>query len=232
MHLAAAGTEADDGAAVEIFVHLPEQTVQGVPPTDLASKRANIATMVSACWKNPSAKDMSDVQHLLYCSLPLEFRLCNSIILGETSAATAENAAKRRKAYTDCASSSGLSKLLVMPALEAAYADLFLDDGKGLRPEFVADLVKAHPVVVMPEPFPVLLDRMINYYVDSHGGLTEARGELVTILTPAVEHPEVVADAAAAAVGAGRTARAAGKAALEVGEITMAAMPRALLPGI
>jgi hypothetical protein len=54
---------------------------------------------VEGCWLNPAGNKLSDLQKALYCSMPLEFRLCNTVVLLSTDES---DVATRYAGYLDC----------------------------------------------------------------------------------------------------------------------------------
>ncbi len=65
----------------------------------LASYYAD-GSRVEGCWANPVGSDLSAIQKAFYCSMPLELRLCNSLVLLATKSSM--DVATRWSGYVQC----------------------------------------------------------------------------------------------------------------------------------
>lgn len=54
---------------------------------------------VEGCWRNPAGDKLSDLKKAFYCSMPLEFRLCNTVVLLATDDAKVD---ERYRGYQSC----------------------------------------------------------------------------------------------------------------------------------
>ena len=54
---------------------------------------------VEGCWRNPVGNKLTDLKKAFYCAMPLEFRLCNSVVLLATQDADVDG---RYTKYLDC----------------------------------------------------------------------------------------------------------------------------------
>ena len=52
--------------------------IRSSPPLARYYEGGRESTRVRACWKNPAASKLSELQKAFYCSVPLEVRLCTS----------------------------------------------------------------------------------------------------------------------------------------------------------
>lgn len=151
--------------------------------------------MYSACWKNPAGKDLTEIQKLVYCYLPLDFRLCNTIALTQIRGETAEDKALKVEVFGACQVSSGLASQMGSADIEATYVALFLEKGEGVADDVKADLLKAYRPTLSDASFYELFKHMVGFFVDERGGgdTGKAEVELTKILAPALSKPEIPA---------------------------------------
>ena len=113
---------------------------------------------LEGCWRNPAGAKLTELKKAFYCSMPLEFRLCNTIVLLSTDES---KVAERYQGYLDCQTKVdavfGSKGLFVYDAdVNAMYETLYL---KGASPPAAdsASLVAASKPTFTSRPFPVVL---------------------------------------------------------------------------
>lgn len=120
----------------------------------LDGRRQNGAR-ISGCWANPAGKDLTDVQKAFYCSMPLEFRMCNTVVLLETKAT--KDVGERRRGYLACkAEVAGVMRdpsFHYSADVDAAYLHLFLEQDPAWSPTSIVAEKRPDP----GRPFPALL---------------------------------------------------------------------------
>ena len=85
---------------------------------------------VEGCWRNPAGNKLSDLKKAFYCSMPLEFRLCNTVVLLATDDTKID---ERYRGYLSCKAKVetvfGHRGLFAFDAnTDAVYEQLFLRD--------------------------------------------------------------------------------------------------------
>jgi hypothetical protein len=88
-------------------------------------------TRMEGCWRNPAGDKLSDLQKSFYCSMPLEFRICNTVVLLTSNESDVD---KRFQGYLDCQTKVdavfGSKKLFVYDDdISTIYKELFLKRG-------------------------------------------------------------------------------------------------------
>lgn len=155
-----AAVEAASPAAIEKALStLREQTTRG----KLAKYYAD-GTRVEACWRNPKGSKLTDLQKALYCSMPLEFRLCNTVVLLTTDDA---DVAARRQGYARCqrrvdAMFGGRGEFIYDARVNAAYVSVFLQKSSGLSREEERALVAKYEPRFSGRTFPGLLAHVVS----------------------------------------------------------------------
>ena len=86
-------------------------------------------TRVEGCWLNPVGSSLSDIQKAFYCSMPLEFRLCNSLFLLTSDDTQVD---ERWREYLQCEQrvdsiAGGDAQFLYDAKVNATYYWLFLN---------------------------------------------------------------------------------------------------------
>ena len=114
---------------------------------------------LEGCWANPKGNDLDDVQHALYCSFPLEFRLCNSIALIRSKES---EVASRWSAFHDCEdrveSATGNTGLYRYDEQVAAtYYWAFLRKDSGLTADEISQLAAEQRPEDSGRSFPALV---------------------------------------------------------------------------
>ncbi len=111
----------------------------------LASYYAD-GTRVEGCWANPVGSDLSDIQKAFYCSMPLELRLCNSLVLLATK--SSNDVATRWSGYVQCqqrvdAIAGGSGAFLYDAKVNASYYWLMLENDSELSAADEASVVQS-----------------------------------------------------------------------------------------
>lgn len=110
------------------------------------------------CWRNPAGKKLTDLKKAFYCSMPLEFRLCNTIVLLTNDESDVE---ARRSGYFDCKTKvervfGGRGLFQFDSNVDDVYGRLYLR-GETLSDEDTADVVARNKPAFGSSGFPVLL---------------------------------------------------------------------------
>jgi len=113
---------------------------------------------MEGCWRNPAGNKLTDLKKAFYCSMPLEFRLCNTIVLLTTDDA---KVAERYQGYLDCQTKvdavfGGAGLFRFDDDVNAMYKKLFLE-GTTLSAEDNAGVVTAHKPAFSDRSFTVVL---------------------------------------------------------------------------
>ena len=103
-------------------------------------------TRVEGCWANPVGSDLSDLQKAFYCSMPLELRLCNSLVLLATK--SSKDVATRWSGYVQCqqrvdAIAGGSGAFLYDAKVNASYYWLMLENDSELSPADEASVAQS-----------------------------------------------------------------------------------------
>jgi hypothetical protein len=114
---------------------------------------------IEACWANPAGNKLTDVKKAFYCSMPLEFRICNTVVLLSTNDAQVD---ERYSGYLDCqkrvdAAFGRSGRFVYSDAINQTYKDLFLRGESGLTKEAEDELVTANKPKSSGRSFPILL---------------------------------------------------------------------------
>lgn len=155
-----AAVEASSPAAIEKALStLHEQTTRG----KLAKYYADGAR-IEACWRNPKGSKLTDMQKALYCSMPLEFRLCNTVVLLTTEET---DIAARKEGYARCqpmvdAMFGGRGEFIYDARINAAYTAVFLEKSSGLTREEERALVARYKPPSTERTFPELLAAVVS----------------------------------------------------------------------
>jgi hypothetical protein len=113
----------------------------------------------TACWENPAGKALSEIQKAFYCSLPLEFRLCNSVKLKEVH----ENLiGARYAAFKACQVETtmaweGHTHFMFDAKVNQTYLYLFLNKYSGLTPAQEAAFIAKYKPAPSGKEFTSLL---------------------------------------------------------------------------
>lgn len=113
---------------------------------------------MEGCWRNPAGNKLTDLKKAFYCSMPLEFRLCNTIVLLTTDEAKVD---ERYRGYLDCQTKvdavfGGAGLFRFDGDVNAMYQRLFLESAK-LSAEDTASVVAAHKPAFSDRSFTVVL---------------------------------------------------------------------------
>lgn len=113
---------------------------------------------LEGCWRNPAGAKLTELKKAFYCSFPLEFRLCNTIVLLSTDEA---KVGARYQGYLDCQKKVdavfGGKGLFVYDAnVNATYESLYLK-GAALPAADAAGIVAASKPAFTSRAFPVVL---------------------------------------------------------------------------
>lgn len=165
----------DDAASAEAPVVSSPPSASATVDAAFAALRAQRTTAplekyyrdglrIEACWANPAGKELSEIKKAFYCSMPLELRICNTVVLLTTDAAKRE---ERYRGYLDCqrkvdALFGDRGRFVYGDAINKTYEDLFLRGESGLSAEDEARLVAANRPVNSGRSFPVLLAETIK----------------------------------------------------------------------
>jgi len=113
---------------------------------------------MEGCWRNPAGNKLTDLKKAFYCSMPLEFRLCNTIVLLTTDDSKVD---ERYQGYLDCQTkvdavfgNAGLFRF--DDDVDAMYKTLFLES-RTLSAEDTASVVGAHKPALTSRSFTVVL---------------------------------------------------------------------------
>jgi hypothetical protein len=113
---------------------------------------------IEGCWRNPAGAKLTELKKAFYCSMPLEFRLCNTIVLLSIDEA---RIADRYQGYLDCQQKVdtvfGKKGLFVYDSdVNAMYETLYLK-GATLPAADTASLVAARKPTFTDRSFAVVL---------------------------------------------------------------------------
>jgi hypothetical protein len=113
---------------------------------------------LEGCWLNPAGSKLTDLKKAFYCSMPLEFRLCNTIVLLTTDDSKVD---ERYQGYLDCQKkvdgALGGNGLFVYDAgVNSMYKQLFLE-GATLAADDTTRVVAANKPTFSGRSFPTLL---------------------------------------------------------------------------
>jgi hypothetical protein len=119
---------------------------------------------IAGCWANPAGSDLSDVQKAFYCSMPLEFRICNTVVLLSTK--TTKDVDSRYQGYLNCqAKVAGVlsdSTFEYSADVDQAYRKVFLEQDASWTPASMVSDKRPDAF----DPFPVLLGRIVDSLVE------------------------------------------------------------------
>jgi hypothetical protein len=87
---------------------------------------------IEGCWRNPAGSKLTDLKKAFYCAMPLELRLCNTVVLLSTDDA---DVGPRYDAYLACQAKvdavfGGKGLFVYDDDVNAAYKKLFLEGGR------------------------------------------------------------------------------------------------------
>jgi hypothetical protein len=121
-------------------------------------------TRIEGCWANPAGNALTDIQKAFYCSMPLEFRLCNSVVLIQSQDT---DVATRWQGFVQCeqtvdAIAGGTGAFVYDAKISATYYWLFLDKNSGLSSADEASLVAANQPASSGRSFPELLQAIVS----------------------------------------------------------------------
>jgi hypothetical protein len=113
---------------------------------------------LEGCWRNPAGSKLTELKKAFYCSMPLEFRLCNTLVLLTIDES---RVADRYQGYLDCQlkvdAVFGRKGLFVYEAdVNELYETLYLK-GATLSGADTAGLVAARKPTFTDRSFPVVL---------------------------------------------------------------------------
>lgn len=113
---------------------------------------------IEGCWRNPAGAKLTDLKKAFYCSMPLEFRLCNTIVLLTTEES---EVTQRYQGYLDCQKKvDGVfgndGRFTFSDDVNAMYEKLYLK-GDALPPSDAAKVVAANKPVLSGRSFPIVL---------------------------------------------------------------------------
>ena len=122
---------------------------------------------MEACWIGPGGAKLSDLRKAFYCAMPLEFRLCNTMVLVSTDASKLD---ERRAGYFDCQKNVdhlfGSRGLFVFGAdVDEMYDKLFLQ-GATLQPADDATVVAANRPALSGRAFEPLFKSCLETWHD------------------------------------------------------------------
>lgn len=115
---------------------------------------------VEGCWLNPAGAKLTPLKKAFYCAMPLEFRLCNTVVLLTHDESQVD---ARYRGYLDCqrkvdAVFGGRGKFVYGAETNALYRALYLE-GASPPAADAARIVAAHQPRASGRSFaPVLLD--------------------------------------------------------------------------
>ena len=203
---AAAGDDgaAGDDAVGETAPSMDDVDVQGA----IAELQAQLTTLplqpyysdgvrVEGCWLNPAGSKLTDIKKAFYCSMPLEFRLCNTIVLLSTQDSQVD---ERWQGFLGCEQRldgiyRGSGSFLYDDKVSATYYWLFLNGQSGLSPSQEASIVDANRPPSSGRTFPSLLVSIVS----SLGA--EAVDAAVQGFQDLVDEAESAAQAAGVSIG-------------------------------
>jgi hypothetical protein len=113
---------------------------------------------IEACWRNPAGSKLTKLKKALYCSMPLELRLCNTPVL----LAIDENEAERRfRGYRDCKAKvdavfGGTGAFAWNARVDTVYRHIYLE-GATLSEEDTKRIVAANQPPASSRTFAALL---------------------------------------------------------------------------
>jgi hypothetical protein len=164
----ACGSASDDASASQSDLVKPALAVDDVNAA-IATLRAQRegdpigpyyadGNRLEGCWRNPAGAKLTDLKKAFYCSMPLEFRLCNTVVLLTTDESKVE---ERYAGYLSCqrkvdAVFGGTGLFVYDPKINAIYRTLYLE-GSPLPAADTADVVAANKPPFTDRPFPVVL---------------------------------------------------------------------------
>jgi len=113
---------------------------------------------VEGCFKNPAGNKLTDLKKTVYCAMPLELRLCNTVVLLTRDEADVDG---RYRGYLDCkkrvtAAMGGRVSFEYGADIDAVYKQIVLE-GRTLSAAETREIVAAHGPPTSPRSFPVVL---------------------------------------------------------------------------
>jgi hypothetical protein len=149
-------------------------------------------TRLEGCWRNPAGDKLSDLQKTLYCSMPLELRLCNTVVLLTTDDAKRD---ERYRGFLDCqqkvdAVFGGKGLFVYGDDVNAMYKTLFLEGGT-LASQDLSHVVSANKPAFTERPFTILLATIASGLVDEAAklGLSALKSMIDEYVAAAQEQP-------------------------------------------
>jgi hypothetical protein len=152
-------------------------------------------TRVEGCWANPVGSDLSDIQKAFYCSMPLELRLCNSLVLLATR--SSKDVATRWSGYVQCqqrvdAIAGGSGAFLYDAKVNASYYWLMLENDSELSAADEASVARSVKPASSGRSFSTLLG------IITTAATEEAADAAFNGLQPLLDEAESAATAAGA----------------------------------
>lgn len=158
----AAGDEADASLA-ELNAGSPKlaaterafaqlDAMKAAPPIGQFYEGGTESTRVRACWKNPVARKLTDMQKAFYCAVPLELRLCNSPLMlrnaiDEATAGDQNVTFNLNSGFKRCQAETEklfAGRFVWTPEIDDLYLNLFLRRDSGLTEAEEARIIEAH----------------------------------------------------------------------------------------
>ncbi len=168
-----AGAEPDDAGQSEAAMNAAMSKGDGVSASAvrdaigvLAAQRSTAplgtyyedGNRLEGCWRNPAGNKLTDLKKAFYCSMPLEFRLCNTVVLLTTDEAKVD---ARYQGYLDCQKKVdrvfGSEGRFVYDAnINAVYKHLYLE-GQTLSDAETESIVSANKPAYTSRSFVIVL---------------------------------------------------------------------------
>lgn len=140
---------------------------------DSPDGRRQNGARISGCWANPAGSDLTDMQKAFYCAMPLEFRICNTVVLLATKATKDVDA--RYAGYLKCkdevASVLDDASFDYSSDVDQAYRKVFLEQDPTWSSEAVIAAQRPGP----GDDFPTLLGRIVESLVQEGADLGNDR---------------------------------------------------------
>lgn len=117
---------------------------------------------VEACWRNPAGNKLTNLKKAFYCSMPLEFRLCNTVKLLTIDESDVDG---RYQGFLDCqktvdAMLGGTGEFVYDDAVNDTYKRLYLQ-GRSLGAARDEAIVSAHKPRYGNKSFAQLLAKVV-----------------------------------------------------------------------
>jgi len=117
---------------------------------------------LEGCWRNPAGKKLTDLKKSVYCSMPLELRLCNTLVLLTVDERAVE---ERFRGYQGCkkkvdAVFGGRGLFAYGADVDAVYREIYLE-GATLGAADTKRIVAQNAPAISNRSFPAVLGSIV-----------------------------------------------------------------------